>query len=263
MASTVIKSYIINLDRDVGRMSHMRAYFRDGGIDFERISAVDGRLMTEEEFKNFFQTRSQASGSWLRGQVGCFLSHYAIWTKIALGAENCAAIFEDDIHVAGFISDILTDDAWLPEDFDIIRLETSTNRMLLDKYPIRILSDRFLYRLRSTSWCAGAYILSRSCARKLISVPKTWHNTTDYFLFCHEHSSIAKELTVYQFSPALATQDQFLKNGDEIRRFSSNINEQMTISGRLVTYIRNITPYAICNSLYKSLLGFKRVPFRP
>jgi glycosyl transferase family 25 len=151
----------------------------------------------------------------------------------------------------------------LPEDFDIIRLETSTNRMLLDKYPIRISSDRFLYRVRSTSWCAGAYILSRSCARKLISVPKSCHNKTDYFLFCHEHSSIAKELTVYQFFPAVATQDQFLTKRDEMRQFPSNINENTKLLGRLVTYFKNATPYAICKSIYKSLLGFKRVPFRP
>jgi len=197
------------------------------------------------------------------GQVGCFLSHYSVWTKIALGANNCAAIFEDDVHVAKLMKDLLANDSWLPQDFDIVRLETSTNRLLLDKRHRSVVSDRFLYRLRSTSWCAGAYILSCSCARRLISIPMTCHDKTDFLLFSHEHSPIAKELVVYQFSPALAVQDKFLKDSGELRGLDSNIEGTLTSVERFGAYIRSITPHEIYNSLYKTLNNYKRVPFLP
>jgi len=257
-SSSMIQSYIINLEQDAARMSVIATRFQELGLAFERIDAVDGRQMPDVEFDNFARARPLKNGGWGRGQAGCFLSHYQAWEKIAGGADSYAAIFEDDLHIADAIATLFRTDAWLPEIFDIVRLETSTNRLLLDTKATRSIAGRAVFRLRSPSWCAGAYILNRDGARKLLSVPPARHNSVDHFLFSFEGTSVARELEIYQMVPALAIQDKFTNKQNGTLGFRSNI-EKHSFFDRLVLSLRRITPLV----LYKTVKGFKRVPFQP
>jgi glycosyl transferase, family 25 len=257
-AHRLIKSYIINLEQDVVRMGVIAVRFQELGLAFERIDAVDGRQMSDAAFDDFANARDSKDGGWGRGQAGCFLSHYRVWEDIAQGSASHAAVFEDDVHLAQSISDLFKDSSWLPEAFDIVRLETSTNRVLLDREAAHRVCGRSLYRLRSASWCAGAYILSREGARKILSVPPSRHNSVDHFLFSFETTSVARELEIYQISPALATQDKFLEETTSALGFTSNI-EAHSLKDRIIAFFRKLTPLVV----YKSFKGFKRVRFEP
>jgi glycosyl transferase family 25 len=257
-ARRLIKSYVINLEQDAARMGVIAARFQELGLAFERIDAVDGRKMSDAAFDAFAKDRESKDGGWGRGQAGCFLSHYRVWEDIAQGSASCAAVFEDDVHLAQSISDFFKDSSWLPGAFDIVRLETSTNRVLLDRETVHHLLGRSLYRLRSASWCAGAYILSREGARKILSIPPSRHNSVDHFLFSFETTSVAQELAIYQMSPALATQDKFLEKRTAALGFASNI-EAHSLKDRIFTFARKITPLVV----YKNFKGFKRVRFEP
>jgi glycosyl transferase, family 25 len=257
-AHRLINIYIINLEQDVSRMGVIAARFQELGLAFERIDAVDGRQMSDAAFDTFAKARASKEGGWGRGQAGCFLSHYKVWEDIAQGSAAYAAVFEDDVHLAQTISDFFNDSSWLPETFDIVRLETSTNRVLLDRETVNRVHGRSLYRLRSASWCAGAYILSREGARKILSVPPSRHHSVDHFLFSFETTSVARELAIYQISPALATQDKFLEKKTAVLGFTSNI-EVHSLKDRVIFFLKKITPLVV----YKSLKGFKRVRFEP
>ena len=83
-----MKSYLINLDRDVARLAHMCDVFGRFGIAYERLAATDGASL-------------QDPGSAItRGEMGCLSSHRRVLEKIAGGADRYAAVFEDDIHIA-------------------------------------------------------------------------------------------------------------------------------------------------------------------
>jgi glycosyl transferase, family 25 len=253
-----MKSYVINLKQDVARMDVINARFQELGLPYERIDAVDGRQMSDAAFDSFARARQLKDGGWGRGQAGCFLSHYRVWEQIARGTVPYAAVFEDDVHLAESISEVFKDDSWLPDAFDIVRLETSTNRVLLDRRIVHQVGDRSLHRLRSASWCAGAYILSRAAARKILAIPPARHNSVDHFLFSFESTSVARELTIYQISPALATQDKFLEQKTAALGFTSNI-EAHSLKDRMIITLRKMTPLVF----YKSFRGFKRVRFQP
>jgi glycosyl transferase family 25 len=253
-----MKCYIINLKQDVARMDAINARFQELGLAFERIDAVDGRQMPDATFDAFVKARQSKNGGWGRGQAGCFLSHYRVWEEIANGSAPYAAVFEDDVHLAQSISDVFHNDQWLPEEFDIVRLETSTNRVLFDRRTVHHVCGRSLYRVRSASWCAGAYILSRTAAQKILGTPQSRHNSVDHFLFSFETTSVARELAIYQILPALATQDKFLEEKSTALGFSSNI-EAHSLKDRLFISLRKITPLVF----YKSFKGFKRVRFQP
>ncbi len=69
-------AYIINLDRSPERLEFVKTNVEKLNIPFERISAVDGNLITKEElqqkvssFLKSFDSRNKL------GVFGCYLSH--------------------------------------------------------------------------------------------------------------------------------------------------------------------------------------------
>jgi len=264
----MIKSYLINLDKDLDRLAFFKSNFERLGITFERIAAVDGRTFSEEDYQAFMQKRPRNynrdnSKKWLRGQMGCFLSHYNVWKKIAEGRENYCAVFEDDIHISNDLKHILQSENWIPHNIDIIRLETSTNRIQLTSQPVATYKKRKLYGVKSTSWCAGAYIISRKAALRLVSLSEKYHEPADIMLYHFDESVIARDLQIFQFNPALCTQDKHLADGLNSVKFASNIefdtaNKARDIKARL----EKISPAKLATAVYRSLCGYKRIGFQ-
>ena len=256
----MIKSYVINLDKDTERLQFFSENFKRLGLEFERISAVNGRNYYEQDYQEFMRLRPRNNKSWLRGQMGCFLSHFTAWELIANGSEEFCAVFEDDVHVSDDLKNILADKSWIPADADVIRLETSTNRIRLSTSPLIEHSGRTAYKVMSTSWNAGAYILSRKTAKKLIALPPAQHQPSDILLFHFTESPLVNQLQILQFHPALCTQDKHHANSTN--QFASNIEFSDADVSRLVAKIKNYTPKNIWQSLRKSSQGYKRIGFQ-
>lgn len=255
----MIQSHLINLDQDVERLAFFAANFRRLGIAFERTPAVDGRLSSEADYQQFMASRPRHGKPWLRGQMGCFLSHYAVWQQIAQGRDRFHAVFEDDIHASDDLKEILSDDNWIPDEVDVIRLETSTNRVLLTARPSLTHAQRPMFGVRSTSWCAGAYLINRRTAQQLVDLPAIHHQPADAMLYSFEESIIARTLNILQMNPAPCTQDKHLATGNI--RFSSNIEAPLSAAERLESGARQISPVAIIRALARSLRGYKRIAF--
>ncbi len=250
----MIKSYLINLERDQGRLAHMARFFSAASIEFERVPAIDGHRLGEEELQNFCQLHPRPNAAtWGKGQVGCFLSHRAAWNNLSQSDNRFGAIFEDDLHISNDIKPLLESSLWIPEDADIIRLETSTNRMLMGR-PVFTYHKRYLCPLNSTSWCAGAYILHRETAEKLLNVSPEHYDTVDAFLFDRSNSITARSLKTYQFSPALCIQDKYYRAGIK-HGFQTNIEESEGETSGLLHKIN-------MGAAIRTLRGFKRVKFQ-
>lgn len=214
----MINVYLINMDKDVERLAHMRAQIACQNLDFIRVPAVNGYEIPDHEFLEY---GSNARGrKWGTGALGCFLSHYQAWKNIVANDDEYGLVLEDDIYFSDDFGEFIRDLSWVPADADIVRLETSTNRLKLKRTSCVL--GRVLYKVESTSWCAGAYIIRKRTAKKLLAAPQEQWDSTDYFLFSHETSDISKELIVYQISPAIAVQAKFNDNFLE-DHFQSNI----------------------------------------
>ena len=72
-----MKYYLINLDRAADRLAFMTQQFNEHNIKFERIEAVDGRLLTKEEIEAKCDMDSvNSSPQWLTpGMLACCMSH--------------------------------------------------------------------------------------------------------------------------------------------------------------------------------------------
>lgn len=198
---------LINLDRSSDRLTRMAPIFEDAGVDFSRVSAVDGNSLPEASLRRqsgkFYQLR--------RGEIACFLSHRQCWQIAASGHSRHTAIFEDDVHFGQDIGQFLRNDMWIPEDADIVKLETTFVRTVLDR-PHAVHFGRSLRRMRTTHAGGAGYIVSSAAARKLLDWSAEFVDPVDQFLF-NADCVPSQQLRIYQVDPAICIQDMFVAEG--------------------------------------------------
>ena len=128
------KVYVINLKHRDDRMTKMdKILNKIGGkfSEYERIEAVNGRLICEKEKNNLLSLKSRrlfnnpSSFKDIRslGAIGCYKSHIGVW-KLALSrGEKDVIILEDDIKLKLDVNELQNYIKTRPEDYDICYLD--------------------------------------------------------------------------------------------------------------------------------------------
>ena len=220
---TALPIYLINMDRAAHRLAFLHRRLDGLGLTFTRIPGVDGAALPDSERTAFAAARPRdGKRGWRPGQIGCFLSHFDAWTRIADGEASFGLVLEDDLHVSDTLPALLGSADWIPVDADIVRLE-ATGQWLALGPPAGTIAERSVRRIRSSAWGAGAYLLSRAAATRLIASDPAVQSPADDFLFNPDTSSVARALVTYQVVPALAVQDKFSADDSAVKGFGSDI----------------------------------------
>lgn len=202
------KIYVINLQRASSRLLAMQKKFEDLGLSFQRIEATDGRAMSAEQRQAFACARPRANG-WIPGHIGCFCSHYQTWKQIADGNEDFGVVFEDDVQISAALPSVLAGIGPHLAQFDVLRLEATKHRVLLNRGSHFPVAGVNMVEVRSETWGAGAYVLPKRTAQRLLAEPVARHSPVDFFLFDKGTSTVARQHRVFQAVPALCVQAKF------------------------------------------------------
>jgi len=170
----------------------MEAQARTIGISIERFPAVDGSTLERNPFPGIGL-----------GAVGCFLSHRAVWSKIAQSADRFALVLEDDAHLSLALPRFLIDDSWIPPGVDIVHAER-TQPIVTVSGRARAARDRKLVKAQGGNTGTGCYFISRECATKLAANFTTIDVEFDQILFSRPQPNLA----IYKLLPALSVQDK-------------------------------------------------------
>lgn len=236
--------YLINLDRSPERLAHFAAQARAQGLAFERIPAVDGRLVDAAERQRCLATRFEFQPL-NPGEMGVFLSHRAAWTRLVDSGEPRAAVFEDDVALAPDTAaalDALDGPEALcdgPAAADIVKLETTDRPVVLGE-PVGMGLARPLplgHQLRALrSWHGGAagYVITQACAQHLLQATWPLADPVDQVLF-NPMSSISARLQLLQLCPALCIQQNILDRSQTSGVFGTTIDRHQT-RGRLLRH---------------------------
>jgi glycosyl transferase family 25 len=158
---------VINLRGSAERLKKATAELAAAGLAFERLEAIDGRLLPQAELDRlapwdqgaFFKPLSP-------GEVGCYLSHLAALERIVREGWPRALVLEDDFILApGFhdgLQEILGRSAAMP---DLIKVEgVRRGGELAEILP----SGRALIRNRCPPTRNVAHLWSLEGARKIL-----------------------------------------------------------------------------------------------
>ena len=103
----------------------------------------------------------------LRGEIGCYASHLALWHLVAK-QDQPALICEDDVLLADDLGALLRDLlAALPRDWDVVRLLSVPKRGVM-RIEARLPGERYPVQYSREPTNAGAALISPAGARKLI-----------------------------------------------------------------------------------------------
>ncbi|QPZ89471.1 glycosyltransferase family 25 protein [Thioclava electrotropha] len=194
----------INLDAAAARRAWMENQFSELGIKAHRVSAVTSGNLSEKASGITFG--SDIGRKWFDAEKACLLSHRECWKRIAEGADEFGAIFEDDVHLSSDAADFLTDAAWIPSGLDVVKIETYLQKVWTDKRRIRV-RGRSLHRLKSNHFGSAGYILNRDAAAKLLKHSTHVEMPSDHLVFNPAYNF---GLRVWQLSEAICIQDDRL-----------------------------------------------------
>lgn len=122
------------------RMAHAAAELDRLNIPFTRFDAVDGRVLGPDELArvydpvaNLVRSRHPMVGP----EIGCYLSHIALWERIAAGDAEGGIILEDDFTSADDLAEVLAAVAVDEGGWDIVKLFSArVGQKLLDNRPL-------------------------------------------------------------------------------------------------------------------------------
>ena len=94
-----IPIFVINLDRATERLANISKQFEALGLAFERVPAVDGRMLSAAEKLRLNPPRL-IGGEMSDGEIGCFASHLQVFQIIADRSLPRVCVMEDDISIS-------------------------------------------------------------------------------------------------------------------------------------------------------------------
>jgi glycosyl transferase family 25 len=222
-----MKTYLINLDRSPDRLEFFQNQANSVGITFERISAIDGRLLPETTWRSIVDKRFEFQPINVY-EVACFLSHKAIWERIVRDRIAMAAIFEDDAILAPQIADTFRSIENAETSFDVIKLETTLRSVVLTESNVSLATGESLHGLRSWHGGTAGYVVSLEGARKLSKATNFISDQIDQAMF-NPLSKISSSLNILQCKPAICIQKELLHRGQPAT-FASTIERKNTRS---------------------------------
>jgi glycosyl transferase, family 25 len=102
--------YIISLRGAAERRTQCAATMARLGLRFEFFDAVEGAKLSHEEIAQVYDADGNArlyKYPLSRPEIGCYLSHFALWQRIASGAEEGAFLLEDDFQAQPGLADVM------------------------------------------------------------------------------------------------------------------------------------------------------------
>lgn len=252
-------NFVISLVNASVRRNHINNEFSKRNIPFQFFDALQPSVLLEQYIEVAVPSLKIASLS--NGEKACFMSHVALWEKLANSKNHYMAIFEDDVVLGKNADKFFYNYDWLEERFSlndsfVIRLETSCISVKRIESEIESVLERKFSLLDSEEFGTAGYILSKNAAIFLLDYFKKLDSTSikaiDKCLFGDliKHN----EVNIYQLDPAICIQEDKLNKKDSI------LTSQLEYDRRIVENYKKIpTSKGIIYLLYKLATKWKRM----
>ena len=163
--------FVISLVRAKERRAHIAEQL--ASVPYEIVDAVDGTTLNMDALSAEGRLRQDKSKKLygrvlMPGEVGCYLSHYALWERIAAQPQDCALVLEDDVELADDFFDVVADIVNSPWHWEVVNLATA-KVMPIKKSMHPVGNGRKFGLSPHGGGCAAAYLIRPSGAQKLLS----------------------------------------------------------------------------------------------
>lgn len=173
--------FLINLDKATKRLSEMKERLSNIGIDYIRISAIDGKSYKYSENEYCEKLYKRCCGrETSSGEIGCYLSHYKAIDCFIKRGEEYALILEDD---AAFNSDfvkILNKLVSIDHFWDFVKFNTARDYGFGNVAVKKLFKEYKLYASFFPKAFAAAYLINKKAAKSLYAKLLPMHVPFDH-----------------------------------------------------------------------------------
>lgn len=164
--------------------SALQAKYKNNLFDVDVIEGVIGKAMTNEQAmlfdaEEFFFRYGRIP---LNGEIGCVLSHFKIFEKIASEQYLFQVVCEDDALISqDFWSFVGTDEfkKLMLTDGEIVSFYTEGS--IVDLKSEKKIGTGLVYRVKNRSHCTVCYVISKSAAERVVSDIRRLSRVADWF----------------------------------------------------------------------------------
>lgn len=188
MNTEIPRIVVINLQASIDRRRTMEAHLCELGLSPTFFDAIDGRKLSEEDVATVYDNERAKTTHWgalTRGEIGCALSHRAVWENLIASGDRGWLVLEDDAVLAADVPSWLRQLPGLVQDGDVVPF-VHTNKMPY-RFNRQKLGDRWLVYVNQGFYRATAYYVTPLAARRLLlaSLPlwfpiDFWYGTPGY-----------------------------------------------------------------------------------
>ena len=226
--------YVINLDRRQDRLATITRDLDRLGLSFERVAATDARCI-------------EYNGPLTRGEAACAMSHCAALRMFLDTDHDAAIIMEDDITMSSDIKALLTGTDWWPQQACLFKLdipgEKRRRRRICGRPVGKTPTGRTLHPVMLRQTGAGAYLVSRSAAKRIIGEGRSLTLPIDRILFDLRLSKTARTMRPLQVLPAMVIHDH---EGSDLQAERLSAGRYRTPRRLLVrSYARKVWVFAL------------------
>lgn len=163
--------FVINLDKSTERMAKISKRLDELEIPFERMPAVYGADLSQEEIDKYYCPELNKK-NYRRplglGEIGCYISHIKAWKAIIDRGLSCALILEDDIVIDESLGQLIKTMSKFSDSFDIVKLYSKNNEPKLIE-SIRLGEGHQLCRFKKIPIGNQGQLVTFSGAKNLIN----------------------------------------------------------------------------------------------
>lgn len=180
--------FVISLVRAAERRADISRRLDAAGFAHQIIDGIDGtkpEVLSEVPHVLNDRLHRHTRGRALSGgEIGCYLSHYHLWQKIAAEDISCALIFEDDARWDDDFAETVADIMAAKQTWDMCLLTTDKGKSPFRKlHPVG--NNRWLgYPLKRTMALSG-YLIKKEAAANLCACLKVIREPVDIALCRH------------------------------------------------------------------------------
>lgn len=241
-------AYVINLERSQDRRAHMRAELKKTGMDYEFVSAVDGRNLDMDDQDLVALAPLSSKSQFPANTAGTVLSHLRCYERMIADGRDAALVLEDDVilpadtdsladsvaaQLTGAEVALLSFDSWIP-----VKMSREG--------AVRVYGDRMLALPVDAGQpnSGGAYIITREAAERLIKFALPIRANPDEWGYFYKEGVIDRlrcvaPLPVRKSAKLSSTQGSYaLGNGLRFRLLWPLVKLELPVLHQLLVYRR-------------------------
>jgi glycosyl transferase family 25 len=257
--SAPFPAYVVSLKRAVDRRARCAGELAAIDLPFEFFDALEGGGLTLAELASVYDGEANAKRfkrPLTLAEIGCYLSHRAIWRRVAEGGADAALVFEDDLRLLAGAAEAIERLAAFNLGEVMVKLDgldgRNDKRLGVDIGGGFQLRQPLVEPPRTTG-----YIVGREAARRLFSARERFFRPVDIDLkHLWEHRVPILVLTpaiipheAHPNAPSsLAAGRELVKPGGKLARLAANVAYQFEFRVGLARYRREAQAYRLAKA---------------